>query len=213
MTPERVRVVIVDDHPIFRIGLSRALSGTPLEVVAEAETAAEAREVVLATKPDVVLLDIVLPDGDGLSVCRHIKRQLPETAVVMLSSFDDVATVRASREAGASAHLSKDTPASEIVAQALRLMAEPTATIFPRMRVSGMTERELDVLERLALGWTYAAIAEHLGLSPETVKSYLREAYGKLGVRDRAAAIAEGRRRGFLPRPPGLGVPEGNRDG
>ena len=209
MEPERrIRVVVVDDHPIFRVGLTRALESTPLEVIGEAGSAAEALALVAQTRPDVLLLDIVLPDGDGMSVCRALRSRSPTTIVIMLSSFDDVATMRASRQAGARGHLAKDTPARIIVQEVERLVMEPTATAFARLGPQGMTERELDVLERLALGMTYVAIADQLAIAPETVKSYLREVYGKLGVHDRASAIEEGRRRGYLAAPPRLGVPD-----
>ena len=202
---------MVDDHPIFRAGLARALDDAAVVVVAEAGSATEALSTVARARPDVVLLDIVLPDGDGLSVCRAIVRAHPAVRVVMLSSFDDLATIRASRDAGARAHLAKDAPAAEIAALVCRIGADPEVVHFPQLRGRDMTERELDVLERLALGWTNTAIAGYLALSPETVKSYLREVYGKLGVRDRASAVAEGRRRGLVPSPPDLGVPDDSR--
>ena len=208
MVDARLRVLVVDDHPIFRVGLARALGDTPLTVIGEAGSVQEA--VIAATRlmPDVILLDVVLPDGDGLDACRVVRERVPQATVVVLSSFDDVATMRASRAAGARGHLAKDTPVPELVAVVCRLASDPQATAFARLKAHDLTERELDVLERLALGWTYVATANHLNLAPETVKSYMREVYGKLGVRDRASAIDVARRRGYLASPPRTGVPE-----
>jgi DNA-binding NarL/FixJ family response regulator len=207
-----VRVVLVDDHPIFRLGLTRAIASPSIAVIGEAGTGSGALDLVRRELPDVVLLDVALPDQDGFTVCRAIRQRWRSVGVILLTSFDDVASVRASRSAGARAHLSKETKPAAISEAIMSVAGDAEWSSFPTTGVDVLTARELDVLERLALGLTQREIASVLGLSNETVKSYLREAYSKLQVRDRAGALYEARSRGLIAATPGTGVPRQERD-
>ena len=199
-----LRVLVVDDHPMVRAGLCSMLSGDEVEVVAEAGTGAEALERAAAVDPELVLLDVQLPDMDGLTALAQIKARAPRTAVLMVSMHDDPALVRRAVEAGAAGYVLKGIGRRELLAAVrairaggsavdpslLRALAAPA----PAEPVPGdpLTRIELDTLALLAAGLTNREIAERMRWSVGTVKKYVQRILEKLHVSDRtqAAVIA-----------------------
>lgn len=212
----RVRLLIVDDHEVVRLGL-RTLLGAhqEFEIVGEAATAAEAVAASARTGPDVVIMDVRLPDGNGVAVCREIKAARPETRVVMLTSFADEEAVEASVVAGASGYVLKGTPAEDLV-RAVRIAAaggsslDPavTAALLDRFRrlASGdesspepLTPQERRVLALIAEGQTNREIGAALHVTEKTVKNYVTAILAKLQLRRRTEAAAFAARQGIRP--------------
>ena len=209
-----VRVLICDDHEIVREGLRTLLAGRPeMRVVAEAGTAAEAIETAVREAPDVVIMDVRLPDGSGVEACRSIREILPATRVIMLTSYPDDDALYASIIAGASGYLLKQTRAKALV-EAIdavsngRALLDPdvTARVLERVRrgrsdadpaLASLTDQERRVLEQLATGKTNREIGEALFLAEKTVKNYVSRILEKLGLHRRAEAAAFAARRGM----------------
>jgi DNA-binding NarL/FixJ family response regulator len=199
-----LRVVIVDDHPIFRDGLRAALRSPEIDVVAEATTAVEAVEAVVLHGPDVVLMDVGLPGG-GLEATKEIVERFPQTRVLMLTMSEDQRTVSAAVRAGASGYLLKGVNRAEIL-DALHTVADGNVVfgggvagaLLAAVAVSSdfpqLTAREREVLDLVAEGLTNTAISRRLFLSPKTVRNHVSNILGKLGVADRDGAIALVRR-------------------
>lgn len=206
------RVIVVDDHPFFRDGLTRGLRDSGyLDVVGEAGTGREALELIAAQHPDVAVVDYQMPDLDGLDVVRAVARDHLPTRLLLLSALTDGAVVFQALQEGASGYLSKDARRAEIVDAVLRVArgetvvpAELAAGLADQIRLrassSGpvLTERERQVLQGFARGLSIPALAGELFLGASTVKTHAQHLYEKLGVSDRAAAVAEGMRRGLL---------------
>ncbi len=200
-----IRLVIVDDSGLVRAGLRALLEDVPgLHLAGEAGTAAAALEVCGREKPDVVLLDLRLPDGTGLDVCRQLLKQRPDTRVVFLTSTDDEQAVDEAIRAGAHGYLLKDINGPGLV-QAIRATAagqsilDPliTARVLNLMRTSGgpatlaaLSPQERRVLALIAEGHTNKEVATALGLAEKTVKNYLSNVFEKLHVTRRAQAAA-----------------------
>jgi DNA-binding NarL/FixJ family response regulator len=194
-----IRVALVDDHALIRQGLWRAIERTrDMTAVGEARTVAEAEAVVRHVKPDVAVVDIRLPDGNGLELCRTLRRTgLVETVVILSMSGDD-SSILGAREAGATAFVSKDSPASEVIAairtasQAPRaFFAEGLADAEERNALTSklLTPREMEVLALIAEGLSVAGISERLFVSDSTTKTHLSKIYAKLGARNRTQAV------------------------
>lgn len=208
----RARVVVVDDHPFFRDGLIRGLQQSGrLEVVGEAGSGREAIALIHEESPHVAVLDYQMPDLDGLDVVRAITRDGLATRCLLLSALTDPAVVFQALQEGASGYLSKEARRSEIVEAVLavaagRTVVAPALTeglvdqIRLRAERSGpvLTPREQEVLRGFAEGKSIPQIAGELYLGASTVKTHAQHVYEKLGVSDRAAAVAEGMRRGLL---------------
>jgi two-component system, NarL family, nitrate/nitrite response regulator NarL len=206
------RVVVVDDHEFFRDGLTRGLQQSGyLTVVGEAGTGREALEVIREQEPEVAVVDYQMPDLDGLDVVHAVTRDGLPTRVLILSALTDGAVVFRALEEGAAGYLSKDSRRAEIVDAVRRVArgetvvpAELTADLATHIRrhaqSSGpaLSEREQQVLVAFAQGRSIPQIAGDLYLSASTVKTHTQRLYEKLGVSDRAAAVAEGMRRGLL---------------
>ncbi len=197
-----LKVLVVDDHPLFRSGVVATLIREPgFEVVGEAETIEETLKRVRLTRPDIVLLDVALPDGDGVDAIEPILREWPQALVVMLTSADDSDTVLESLRAGAAGYVVKGAAAAELLAAlgsisrgegytspriASRLLAE---VAHPKTAPGeDLTPRERTVFEMLGQGLTNREIGDRLYLSEKTVKRYVTVVMQKLGVRNRVEA-------------------------
>ena len=204
-----VRLVVVDDHPVVRDGIVGMVSSDPeIEVVGEASDGAEAIALVRAFEPDVVLMDLRMPGTDGVAAIRELTRMGAACRIVVLTTYDADADVLPAIEAGATGYLLKDATREELL-RAVHAAAQGRAELSPsvvsrlvgRVRApeaSLLTARELEVLGLVADGATNRRVGASLHLSEATVKTHLLNLYGKLGVGDRAAAVAEGFRRGLL---------------
>ena len=217
--PGRIRLLIVDDHPVVRDGLRGILEGSPdFEVVGEAANGAEAVTRARALRPDVVLMDLRMPDVDGVTAIKRLAELGVEARVLVLTTYDTDADVVPAIEAGATGYLLKDAPRGDLL-RAVRAAAHGEAVLSPsvatrllgqvRGQVRGqgrapgpepLSARELDVLALIARGCSNRDAAARLFISEATVKTHLLHIYGKLGVNDRAAAVAAGFERGLLPR-------------
>ena len=209
---QKVRVVVADDHPLFREGLVRALTGSGLvEVVGEAEDGPSALALIKEHAPQVALLDHQMPGVDGGQVAAAAQRDELPTRVLLVSANNDPAIVYHALQQGAAGFLPKESSRSEIVnavidcaagrdvvapalasglAMEIRRRAEPTGPT--------LSAREREVLNLIAEGNSIPMIAKQLFLAPSTVKTHVQRLYEKLGVGDRAAAVAEAMRRGLL---------------
>jgi two-component system nitrate/nitrite response regulator NarL len=209
---QRVRVLIADDHPMFHRGVAQALSEYPeFELVSQVERADEALNEIRRLKPDVALVDLRLPDLDGIAIVEQLEREGLPTRVAIVSAYDDSATVYRAIAAGARAYLSK--VCSEDVLRATIMAISRGETVIPAALHSGLAReirarresddavlsaRELEVLRLTADGLSAPEIAELLVLGVTTVKTHLQHIYAKLEVSDRAAAVAQAMRRGLL---------------
>lgn len=208
----RVRVLIAEEHPLYREGVVRAVKERPeLELVAEAADGREALRLIKELAPDVAVLDVKMPELDGLQVANAVDRDGMATRVLMLSAFIDRQIVFQAVAAGAAGYLSKDADRREITDAILavhrgntvlapEVQAGVAAEVRSRWRrdAPSLSERERQVLAMIAEGLSAPEIGRRLYLSPATVKSHLQSLYDKLGVSDRAAAVAEAMRNGLL---------------
>lgn len=206
------RVLIADDHPLYRDGLARHISErSDLRLIGEAADGAEALNAIRDLRPDVAVVDLKMPRVDGIRVAAAASSETPETRVIILSAYLESALVFRALAAGAQAFLSKDADRSE-VCDAIVAVARGDV-VLPAGLHSGLvdeiraragddspplTAREREVLELVASGASAPEIGERLHLSTGTIKSHLSHLYEKLGVSDRAAAVAEAMRRGLL---------------
>jgi two-component system nitrate/nitrite response regulator NarL len=209
---EKVRVVVGEDHPLFREGVVRALTSSGVvDVVAEASDGAAALALIKTHLPHVAVLDYRMPGLDGAKVAAAIRREGLLTRVLLLSAHDDSAIVFHALEEGAAGFLPKESTKAEIVRGVLdcangRDVVSPAlaAGLAAEIRRRGeaqtpvLTPREGEVLNFIAQGLSIPAIAAELYLAPSTVKTHVQRLYEKLGVADRAAAVAAAMRRGLL---------------
>jgi DNA-binding NarL/FixJ family response regulator len=205
-----ITILLVDDHPVVREGLRGMLAAEDdLTVVAEAGGAAEAVAAVRAHEPDVVLMDLRMPGGDGVEATARVLAQRPATRVVVLTTYDTDADILRAVEAGAAGYLLKDASRAEL-AQAIRAAARGETVLAPsvaaklvsRMRSPvELSRREIEVLRLVARGRTNAEIGRELLISEATVKTHLLRTFGKLDVSDRTAAVTAALERGILPAP------------
>jgi DNA-binding NarL/FixJ family response regulator len=208
-----IRVLIADDHPVVRRGIGALLASLPgVEVTGEAASGAEALREAQLTRPDVVVMDVQMPSMDGIEATRKLAAVLPDTAVLVLTMFEDDDTVFAAMRAGARGYLLKGAGQEEILA-AIRsvvagqivigpgvagrlisyLSAPPAAGVpFPEL-----TPREREILDRIAQGHNNGAIALSLGLAPKTVGNHVSAIFAKLRVASRAEAIVRARKEGL----------------
>jgi DNA-binding NarL/FixJ family response regulator len=204
-----IRLLIADDHPVVRDGLSGMFAPDPdFEVVGEASDGAEAIRLAQALKPDVILMDLRMPGMDGVAAITEIARQAIPVRVLVLTTYDTDSYVLPAIEAGATGYLLKDAPRAELL-RAVRAAAAGQGVLSPSVATRLMSrvrtptpellsQRELEVLELVAAGTTNRDAAVRLFISEATVKTHLLHIYAKLGVADRAAAVAEAYNRGLL---------------
>lgn len=199
-------VIVVDDHEVVRKGVRTSLDqGTgACEVIGEAGTVAEARALVDETAPDVAILDVVLPDGDGIQLCRELAARHPHTACVLLTSFPEPRGMLSAALAGAAAYLAKDSSATDLVSTVLavargeRLLApnEMTAMLDEltacapedELLLGDLTRQEARVFELIGLGLSNRQIAERLHLTERTIKNYSSRVLAKLQLERRSEA-------------------------
>jgi len=196
--PDRIRVLLVDDHAVVREGLRAFLQLQPdIEVVGEAGDGRTAAELVRKQQPDVVLMDLVMPESDGLAGIRSVREASAEAKVVVLTSYIDDAYVFAATQAGAAGYLLKDIQPEDLAA-AIRQVREGRPALHPdaaRRLMRGqpegtdeLTARERDVLRLIAEGFANKEIARRLFISEKTVKTHVSSILQKLGVADRTQA-------------------------
>ncbi len=207
---EPIRLLIVDDHPVVRDGLSGTFARDPdFEVLGEAADGAEAIRLAQALRPDVILMDLRMPGMDGVTAITELAKRGVSARVLVLTTYDTDTYVLPAIEAGATGYLLKDAPRAELL-RAVRAAAEGQAVLAPSVAsrlmrgvrtpapVGLLSQREQEVLELVAAGTTNREAAARLFISEATVKTHLLHIYAKLGVADRAAAVAEAFHRGLL---------------
>ncbi|PRY40342.1 response regulator [Umezawaea tangerina] len=204
-----IRLVIVDDHPVVRDGLRGMFSGDgDFEVVGEAADGAEAVTLVEAVRPDVVLMDLRMPRVDGVGAITSLREKGNPARILVLTTFDTESDVLPAVKAGATGYLLKDTPRDELF-RAVRSAARGEAVLSPSVATTllgqvrspaadPLSSRELEVLGLVARGSTNREAAAKLFISEATVKTHLLHVYAKLGVKDRAAAVAVAFERGLF---------------
>ena len=204
-----IRLIIVDDHPVVREGLRGMLASQPdFEVVGEASGGVAGVGLTEQVLPDVVLMDLRMPDGDGVSAIQQLKARGNPARVLVLTTYDSDADILRAVEAGATGYLLKDSPREDLF-RAIRAAAQGQAVLAPTVatRLMGrmstpkddaLSAREIEVLELVARGNSNKSVGHALHISEATVKTHLIHIYGKLGVNDRTAAVTVALERGIL---------------
>lgn len=213
---ERIRVMVVDDHSILRVGLKQVLeSSGEFEVVGQAADGAEAVRVAAAVAPDIVVMDVLMPEMDGVEACREIMATAPETRVLMLTAATEEAAVVDAVAAGATGYLQKETDRERLLSALrgvlrgeLRVPAAGFQRAFAEIRGSastgdpthaaGLTPREREILVAFAQGMSYAAIAQARGVKPVTVRNAVYGIQRKLGVESMQGLVLWAVRNGLL---------------
>lgn len=212
---ELLRVLIADDHPLFRHGIRALLGATPdVEVVGEANTGEEAISLATSLQPDVILMDIQMPGTNGIDATRRILHESPHIRILMVTMFEEDASVFTAMRAGARGYVLKDTEKTELL-RAIRAVGGGEAIFSPAVAIRlldffsapkpplppqafpELTEREREILDLLAQGHKNHEIASRLVLSPHTVRNYVSNIFSKLQVADRAHAIIRAREAGL----------------
>jgi DNA-binding NarL/FixJ family response regulator len=210
-----LNILIADDHPLFRKGMTALLETMPgIQVVGEAASGREAVELAASLKPDVVLMDLQMPDGNGLSATREITRAQPDIRILVITLFEDDDSIFAALKAGARGYILKDADEDEMM-RAIRSAGEGEAIFSPPVAARlidfftenshhepaaafpELTDREREILSLIARGDTNAAIAARLFLSIKTVRNHVSNIYSKLQVADRAQAVIRARDAGL----------------
>jgi DNA-binding NarL/FixJ family response regulator len=213
----KIRVLVVDDHTILRVGLRMMLNAQPdIEVVGEASDGNEAVTEALRLSPDVILMDIAMPDCNGIEATRQVKRVLPETRVLVLTMHENEEYLFQTLRAGASGYILKEAADTELIT-AIRAVSSGRFYLSPsaqsimvgdylqRVRsgeehdsYSALTEREREILKLVAEGYTNNQIAERLTISPKTVDTHRTHIMDKLNLHSRAELVKYAMRRGLL---------------
>ncbi len=191
-----MRVLIADDHPLFRLGLRAGLEALGLTVVAEAGDGEEALAKTLALTPEAVLLDLRLPRMDGLTCTRKLREAGYKGLIAFLTTYQEPALLREAALAGADAYFSKEVSAPELKRRLVRVLAGEERLLPPDL--PSLTPREEAVLKLLARGLSAKEMARAIGVSPDTVKDHLENLYAKLEAKNRVEALERARSLGFL---------------
>ena len=207
-----MRILIVDDHPVTRDGLRAALgTDDTIEIVGEATSGEEAIGAVDELKPDVVFMDVRMPGMNGIEATRQIRKDHPDTKVILFTVDESRASISEAIQAGVNGYLLKDVSVDELI-NAARLALDGKAVIHPaltqafieevrlvnRPQESPLSRREVEILQKVAYGATTKEVASQLGISPHTVKTHLERIFEKLGANDRAQAVAIAIRQGLV---------------
>jgi DNA-binding NarL/FixJ family response regulator len=209
-----IRLMLADDHRMLREGLSRSMREQGFDVVGEAGDGAEAVQMAHRMRPDVILMDVTMPEMDGVEACRAVRKDLPNTQVVMLTMHADQEVLASAIRAGASGYLVKDCSTEEI-ASAVRMAAGGETALSPQLAASMLnevrkwdkaaveeerivTKREEEVLQLIADGCSTPEVAAKLYISQKTVKNHLASIYQKLDARDRTQAVLQAVRMGIV---------------
>lgn len=211
-----IRLMLADDHRMLREGLRRSLADEGFDVVGEASDGDEAVRLAGTLLPDVILMDVTMPDVDGVEATRRIHQRHPEIRVVMLTMHADQSVISEALRAGASGYLVKDCSTDEI-AEAVRMAANDDSTLSPELATAMLdevrrldpdtpdddadrvvTKREVEVLQLIADGCSTPEVAERLYISQKTVKNHLASIYHKLDARDRTQAVLQAVRMGIV---------------
>ena len=203
---ESIKIMIVDDHPVVREGLSRIIvSESGMEVIAEAGTGAEALTQYRKLRPDIVLMDMRMPEMTGLQTIEAIRKEFSNARIIVLSTYDLEEDIYQSLQAGARGYILKDSPRNELLAAIRRVHAgerviPPTIATRLAERISGneLTAREFEVLKLIVSGKSNKQIGDDLGISEGTVKSHVNNILDKLGVTDRTQAVSVALKRGIV---------------
>jgi len=208
-----IRLLVCDDHEVIRTGLASLLAGTEIEIVGEAATGKETLEQAEKFKPDVVLLDIRMPDGDGLSTLEKLRAQVPDSRVVMLSTYDNPTYIARAVALGAADYVLKGSSRDAIVATIIAAgRGESPCRSGELGRIAGamkvrqviddddvpLTQRETQVLRHVALGLSNKEIGRSLEISVETVKEHVQNILRKIAVSDRTQAAVWAVRKGLV---------------
>jgi two-component system NarL family response regulator len=202
----QIRVVIGDDHPIVRDGIIAVINDQhDMEVIAEASNGKELVDMAKQYRPDVILVDLRMPQLSGLDAIRAIKEDWPAARFVVLTTFDGDEDIYRALQAGAQAYLLKDTPRNELL-ETIRLVykgqkripPEIAAKLAERITSSELTEREADVLREIANGFSNKEIGSRLNITEGTVKAHVNSILNKLGVSDRTQAVTTALKRGIV---------------
>jgi DNA-binding NarL/FixJ family response regulator len=213
-TLQKIRVMVADDHPVVREGLTTMLAReNDIEVLGEAQNGREAIEKARVLQPDIVLMDLRMPEIDGIEAIRQIKAENPKVKFIILTTYDNDEYIFKGIEAGARAYLLKDAPRSELF-KAIRAVNRGESLIEPAIAgkvldrlaelsrhsqpTETLSERELEVLTLIAKGASNKLIAANLQIGESTVKTHIQGIFNKLGVNDRTEAVTQAIKKGFV---------------
>lgn len=194
--PGPARVLIADDHGLFRTGLSRLLSADPrFEVVGEAENGSDAIDKALAQRPDVVLMDLQMPGVNGAEAVKVLRAEVPGVHVLIVSAYADGPLLSEALANGASGYVSKDVTLEEVASRIMEANTSNGARTRPRH--SDLSDREMHVLKQVASGLSNKQIARRLGISEKTVRNHLSRVFNKLRATNRTEAVMTAMRAGI----------------
>ena len=201
-----MKLLIVDDHKIVREGIANIAKREGIQIVGEADTKESAFAQIAATNPDVITVDLSLPDGSGLEIVKWARRNSQKIGIVVLSFLDDDANLLASLNAGASAFVSKSADLDEILAAILSARKSPLTftskglirAVNSRIFKATLTSRELEIIAKLPSGLSGEELAKELYITESTLKTHLNSIYRKLQVSNRSGAVSEAKRRGLI---------------
>jgi len=201
-----MKLLIIDDHEVVRQGIAALAKREGLDVVGEAKSKEEAIAMIAATSPEVITVDLSLPDGSGLEIVKFARRNSQSLGIVVISILDDDSNLLASMNAGASAFVSKTSPLGEILNAIYSAKRAPLSftsnglirAVNSREFKGTLTVRELEILAKLPSGLTGDELAHELFITESTLKTHLGSIYRKLQVRNRSGAVSEAKRRGLI---------------